>query len=647
MKFRIFAVLIAVSGFSFSSLPASADVTAALTADTFLQAHTPSRNFSGGTQASALIPGQEVGSQIRWVVEGDDFFARSSIYRFELPLLPAGEQVTGARLSLWDTEDTASPDIDLLVGWVTAPLSPLFSTVTYLDVAPDGFLGGVNNFAAIDQSTQQINYDPTKVQFSSELFRLETPSPTGLVDAYVPYEDLTVEDGLAAFLAGEIDSSVSKTVHLILSPTGASNALALIHGMDSVSSMPDGQIDKLGQPTDATAHPKLEILTAPASAPQVPEPAGLMLLAGAGVLLLGRRPQLSRLRQIAIVVAAVGSMVAISSHARADLTATLFGETWVEAQNPEFSFFSGTQASGMIPGNEVGGQLRYMADNPFEFFARASIFEFELPAVDPGNVTGVRLSFFDTESSETPNANAQVGWITGSVPITPLLTYNDLAEDGFSGNTNDVSALDQAAMQIKYDPNKVEFSDQLANVGIPFGTEMPDPYPVYEDTDVADGLAGFVVSQVDPNQAVRVRIVLSPTGSSDMIALIHGSDSATAGSSGDFDDPIGNLADPAFYPKFEILTSVAVLFGDANKDGLVTGADIISVQQNFAKTGPTPLIGDANNDGLVTGADIISVQQNFGKTATNPSAAPLPEPTTLAFLTLTPFLLPRRGQTPR
>ena len=55
-----------------------------------------------------------------------------------------------------------------------------------------------------------------------------------------------------------------------------------------------------------------------------------------------------------------------------------------------------------------------------------------------------------------------------------------------------------------------------------------------------------------------------------------------------------------------------LLLGDANKDGQVTGADLISVQQNFGNVGPTPLQGDANNDGQVTGADLISVQQNFG-----------------------------------
>ena len=75
------------------------------------------------------------------------------------------------------------------------------------------------------------------------------------------------------------------------------------------------------------------------------------------------------------------------------------------------------------------------------------------------------------------------------------------------------------------------------------------------------------------------------------------------------------------------------LMGDANKDGLVTGADLISVQQNFGNVGPTPLQGDANSDGQVTGADLIIVQQNFGNTLV-PVGAEVPEPTSACLLTL-------------
>ena len=85
----------------------------------------------------------------------------------------------------------------------------------------------------------------------------------------------------------------------------------------------------------------------------------------------------------------------------------------------------------------------------------------------------------------------------------------------------------------------------------------------------------------------------------------------------------------------EILS--AALPGDANNDGLVTGADLISVQQNFGKTGDPGLPGDANNDGLVTGADLISVQQNFGKAAT----APVPEAAAIAMLFLMGGLIVR------
>ena len=59
--------------------------------------------------------------------------------------------------------------------------------------------------------------------------------------------------------------------------------------------------------------------------------------------------------------------------------------------------------------------------------------------------------------------------------------------------------------------------------------------------------------------------------------------------------------------------------GDANRDGVVTGTDLIVVQQNFGLSVALdgPLDGDANNDGQVTGMDLIEVQQNFGQVTGN------------------------------
>ena len=79
----------------------------------------------------------------------------------------------------------------------------------------------------------------------------------------------------------------------------------------------------------------------------------------------------------------------------------------------------------------------------------------------------------------------------------------------------------------------------------------------------------------------------------------------------------------------------ALLFGDASNDGQVTGLDLIAVQQNFGATGAADglLPGDANDDGLVTGLDLITVQENFGS-AMAAAASPVPEPTTLALVSL-------------
>ena len=80
-----------------------------------------------------------------------------------------------------------------------------------------------------------------------------------------------------------------------------------------------------------------------------------------------------------------------------------------------------------------------------------------------------------------------------------------------------------------------------------------------------------------------------------------------------------------------------LLPGDANNDLLVSGLDLISVQQNFGKAeavGPTGLLpGDANDDGIVSGLDLIKVQENFGKALAG-SGASVPEPMTVMGLGL-------------
>ena len=85
----------------------------------------------------------------------------------------------------------------------------------------------------------------------------------------------------------------------------------------------------------------------------------------------------------------------------------------------------------------------------------------------------------------------------------------------------------------------------------------------------------------------------------------------------------------------------ALLYGDANNNGQVTGADLIAVQQNFGNTSLADglLIGDANDDGKVTGADLITVQQNFGTTLV-PGSAVVPEPATAGLFAL--LLIGRR-----
>ena len=70
-----------------------------------------------------------------------------------------------------------------------------------------------------------------------------------------------------------------------------------------------------------------------------------------------------------------------------------------------------------------------------------------------------------------------------------------------------------------------------------------------------------------------------------------------------------------------------LLFGDANNDLIVSGLDLIAVQEGFgvAEPGqPTGMLkGDANDDGFVSGLDLITVQERFGVAA---APVAIPEP---------------------
>ena len=281
-----FCPIIAICSVGLANVPAVADLTASITADTWVAAHTPTLNFNGGIQGSASIDGNDPGGWLRYVIEGSDFYARAAILQFQLPILPANQTITGVRLVLWDGEYNKSPDIDVQVGWLTGKF-PMMSKITYMDLAPSDFGGGKNNDDALDLINRTIRFDPAKVQFAhnndpSEDLMSMTLLASGTYqrpDPYVPYADLTIADGLANYVTDQIDATEPKTIHIILSPIASSNAHAMIHGIDASTPTSDIRMDILGTPSDFAFHPRLEIFTYSEQAPIVPEVQTGVLLA--------------------------------------------------------------------------------------------------------------------------------------------------------------------------------------------------------------------------------------------------------------------------------------------------------------------------------------------------------------------------------
>jgi len=87
------------------------------------------------------------------------------------------------------------------------------------------------------------------------------------------------------------------------------------------------------------------------------------------------------------------------------------------------------------------------------------------------------------------------------------------------------------------------------------------------------------------------------------------------------------------------LAVIALIPGDANGDGQVTGADLSILDNNFGQPGDRSA-GDFNGDGQVTGADLSILDANFG--AGGASSVAIPEPASITLIGLGGLILLRR-----
>jgi hypothetical protein len=109
---------------------------------------------------------------------------------------------------------------------------------------------------------------------------------------------------------------------------------------------------------------------------------------------------------------------------------------------------------------------------------------------------------------------------------------------------------------------------------------------------------------------------------------------------------------PAFRGAFDanadfVITFQGAMAGDTGGDNQVTSADLSDLTGNWGQSGVGWAQGDFGGDGTVTSADLSDLTGNWGVTGLPPSAppppeVPVPEPATLALLTLVGLTLIRR-----
>ena len=227
------------------------------------------------------------------------------------------------------------------------------------------------------------------------------------------------------------------------------------------------------------------------------------------------------MRTLILVLALVALGITLPAQALS-LEVVTSGETWVQSHTPDTGgFHNGVNGSGTISGNEIGGQLRWV--DAGGVIGRATLINFDLPALGPNAVAGVRLHLWDTEGGSS-NSLMQVGWKTNGPANLATVTFNSLG-----GSVLGDPDYGFAFTHVLFDPDLTP-SDPDVNSG------TPQPLPVYEDhlTD----LGAALIHHIRDNLGGTVTLVLSPIGDPNHLAVIHGSDSGT---------------NSAFHPRLELI----------------------------------------------------------------------------------------------
>lgn len=255
MKTSMFVLVSgAILAFSIGVTSRAATITVVASGDTWIQKNQPDTTFS-----TSVNPSTQLRDALPDIV-------RASVYQFTLPLLPAGEVVTGVSFRLVTFDNGIFWNTDL--GYLGS--NPNLANMTWNTAVSDGYITA----GTVDGIHHGFGANATgtgDTWASGGPYNDNTP---------VLYTDNDASNGLAKYIKDTMSTINTVPITLVWNPSGNNDGLSLglFYGVENGEA-----------PGEFEPRPRLIITT-------VPEPTGLLLLTFGGGLLASVVRPVRRLR---------------------------------------------------------------------------------------------------------------------------------------------------------------------------------------------------------------------------------------------------------------------------------------------------------------------------------------------------------------